>query len=164
MNRILKRRRTLFLFVFVASLALVLGGVMFSEFMRLAACPLCIIQRMLYLTLAVFAGLGLAVAARPIGARIAAELMAIAASTGIFVAGYQVWIQRFAPETNCSPYPTWWEDMVDQAGQMVPLLFKANGLCSDPAWKFLNLSIADWSLCCFSFFLLISLYALMRRR
>jgi protein dithiol:quinone oxidoreductase len=164
MSRVLQNHRTPFLFILVASLLLVLGGVMFSEFMRLAACPLCIIQRMLYLTLAVFAGFGLTVFARPVAARFAAVLMVLAAGTGIFVAGYQVWIQRFARETNCSPYPTWWEDMVDRAGEMVPWLFKANGLCSDPAWKFLGLSIADWSLCCFTLFLAIALYALMRKR
>lgn len=164
MNKILKHRRTPFLFVFVTGLLLVFGGVMFSEFMRLAACPLCIIQRMLYLMLAIFAGFGIAVSARPLAARFVALAMTLTAGTGIFVAGYQVWIQRFAPATNCSPYPTWWEDMVDRAGEMVPILFKASGLCSDPAWKFLDLSIADWSLCWFTLFLLISLFALMRRR
>ncbi len=164
MNKILKHRRTPFLFVFVAGLLLVFGGVLFSEFMRLAACPLCIVQRMLYLTLAVFAALGLAVAARPMAARMVALLMALTASTGVFVAGYQVWIQRFAPETNCSPYPTWWEDLVDRAGEAVPILFKASGLCSDPAWKFLNLSIAEWSLGWFTLLLLVSLFALMRKR
>jgi len=143
MNRILKHRRTPFLFVFGASLALVFGGVLFSEFMRLAACPLCIIQRMLYLALAIIAGIGLAVSARPLAPRFAALAMVLTAATGIFVAGYQVWIQRIAPATDCSPYPTWWEDLVDRAGEVVPILFKASGLCSDPAWKFLGLSIAD---------------------
>jgi disulfide bond formation protein DsbB len=164
MNRILKHRRTPFLFVLATSLGLVLGGVLLAELLRLAACPLCIIQRTLYLTLAAIAAIGVAVAAWPLTARVVALLMAATAATGAFVAGYQVWIQRFAPATNCSPYPTWWEDMVDRAGEVVPLLFKANGLCSDPAWKFLGLSIADWSLCWFSFFLLIALYALMRKR
>jgi disulfide bond formation protein DsbB len=164
MNRVLANRRTPFLFVLVACLVLVIGGVLLAEFLRLAACPLCIIQRALYLMLAIVAALGLTVAARPVAQRLVALLMAATAATGIFVAGYQVWIQRFAPDTNCSPYPTWWEDMVAQAGEVVPILFKANGLCSDPAWKFLGLSIADWSLCWFSFFLLIALYALMRKR
>jgi disulfide bond formation protein DsbB len=164
MNPILANRRTPFLFVLVASLGLVFGGVMFSEFMRLAACPLCIVQRMLYLTLAIVAALGLYVAVRPQLSRMVALPMALIAATGVFVAGYQVWIQRFAPETNCSPYPTWWEDMVDRAGAAVPILFKASGLCSDPAWKFLSLSIAEWSLGWFALFLLVALYALMRRR
>ncbi|MBI5786180.1 MAG: disulfide bond formation protein B [Rhodocyclales bacterium] len=164
MNRILKHRRTPFLFVLVTGLGLVFGGVLLAELLRLAACPLCIIQRTLYLLLAIVAGIGVAVHARPLAPRFAALVMVLVSATGIFVAGYQVWIQRFAPSTNCSPYPTWWEEMVDRAGEVVPLLFKANGLCSDPAWKFLGLSIADWSLGWFIFFLLISLYALMKKR
>lgn len=164
MNSILEPRRAPFLFVLAACLSLVIGGVLLAEFLRLAACPLCIIQRALYLTLAIVAALGLTVAARPVAPRLVALLMALTAATGVFVASYQVWIQRFAPDTNCSPYPTWWEDMVDRAGEAVPILFKANGLCSDPAWKFLGLSIADWSLGWFALFLLVALYALMRKR
>ena len=164
MNQTLNHPRTPYLFVAVTSVSLVLGGIALAEFLRLAACPLCIIQRTLYLTLGVVASIGLAVHAKPLAARLVALLMAVVAATGIFVAGYQVWIQRFAPGTDCSPYPTWWEDLVDQAGEILPILFKASGLCSDPAWKFLGLSIADWSLCWFTLFLLISLYALFRKR
>jgi protein dithiol:quinone oxidoreductase len=164
MNKILKHRRTQFLSVFVASLLLALASILFSELMALAACPLCIIQRVLYLTLAIVAGIGVAISAKPPAARLVALAMTLIAGTGIFVAGYQVWIQRFAPATNCSPYPTWWEDLIDQAGEIVPILFKASGVCSDPAWQFLDLSLADWSLCWFTLFLLISLYVLMRKR
>jgi disulfide bond formation protein DsbB len=157
-------RRTPFLFVLVASLSLVLVGLLLAELMRLAACPLCIIQRALYLALGLVAAIGLALAARPLASRLAALPMALVAGTGVFVAGYQVWIQRFAPSTNCSPYPTWWEDMVDRAGEMLPLLFKASGLCSDPAWRFLGLSIAEWSLGWFALFLLVALRAMARMR
>lgn len=157
-------RRAPFMFVLVASLSLVLVGVLLAELMRLAACPLCIIQRALYLALGLVAALGLAVAAHPVGSRLAALPMALLAATGVFVAGYQVWIQRFAPSTSCSPYPTWWEDLVDRAGEMLPVLFKASGLCSDPAWKFLGLSIAEWSLGWFTLFLLVALRALTKRR
>jgi disulfide bond formation protein DsbB len=157
-------RRASFLFVLVASLSLVMGGVLLAELMRLAACPLCIIQRALYLVLSLVAAVGVAVAARPVASRLAALPLALVAATGVFVAGYQVWIQRFAPSTNCSPYPTWWEDMIDRAGEILPLLFKASGLCSDPAWKFLGLSIAEWSLGCFTLFLLVALRTLIGRR
>jgi disulfide bond formation protein DsbB len=54
--------------------------------------------------------------------------------------------------------------MVERAGEAVPILFKASGLCSDPAWKFLGFSIAEWSLGWFTLFLLVALYALMRKR
>jgi len=90
--------------------------------------------------------------------------MLAAAGTGIFVAGYQVWIQRFAPDTSCSGRMTWWEELVDWAGDQVPLLFKASGLCSDPAWKFLGLSIADWSLGFFTLLFCVAVYGFFGAR
>jgi disulfide bond formation protein DsbB len=158
------RNRRAFLFVLLGSTGLVSGGIVLAELFHLAACPLCIIQRALYLALSLVAAVGVAVAARPVASHLVALLLAVVAATGVCVAGYQVWLQRFAPSTNCSPFPSWWEEMVDWAGEQVPVLFKASGLCSDPAWKFLGLSIAEWSLGCFVVFLLVALRALIRKR
>ena len=58
----------------------------------------------------------------------------------------------------------WWETLIDWAGEQLPSLFYASGLCSEPGWKFLGLSIAEWSLLAFSFLTAVSLYALLRRR
>lgn len=157
------RLRLPFVLVLVASLALVGGGVVMSELFGLAACPLCIIQRMLYLVVAVAACIGLlgsATAPR----RVAGLALLTASATGVFVAGYQSWIQRFAPDTGCSAYQTWWEELVDWAGSQVPLLFLSDGICSDPGWVFLGLSIAEWSLLCFLTFAIISLRVLFQRR
>jgi disulfide bond formation protein DsbB len=154
--------RLVFIVPIAVGLGLVGGGIVMAQTLGLAACPLCIIQRMLYLLLAVIALPGLLLGR---GGRIGvALLLAVTAATGAFVAGYQVWIQRFAQEVNCSANQPWWERMVDWAGERVPMLFEANGLCSDPAWKFLSLSIADWSLLIFSGLFLFSLYALIRQR
>jgi protein dithiol:quinone oxidoreductase len=158
-----KNARLPFVLSLVICLGLVVGGVILSELMQLAACPLCVIQRMLYLLLALLAALAIPFAAGPIGRRLAALAMTAAAGTGVFVAGYQVWIQRFSPTTSCSGRPTWWEELVEIAGEQVPILFRASGLCSDPAWKFLSLSIADWSLGFFTLLLLLALYSLFRR-
>jgi len=152
-----------FAFMLAGSLALVAGAVVLTQTMHMAACPLCIVQRMLYLALATAAGLGLPLAGNALGRRLGALLTTVAAGAGAFVAGYQTWIQRFAPDTSCSGKPTWWEDLVDVAGNMMPWLFQSDGMCSDPGWIFLGLSIAEWSLVCFSAFLLVSLYTLLRR-
>jgi disulfide bond formation protein DsbB len=156
--------RVPFAITLTASLLLVVGGVLMSELMHLAACPLCVIQRMLYLALAFAAAGGLALATKPIGRRLGALTMATAAGTGIFVAGYQTWLQRFATETGCSGRQTWWEEFVDWAGSKLPLLFQSDGICADPGWKFLSLSIAEWSLIFFIGFFALSLYTLVRRR
>lgn len=152
-----------FTFLLTGSLVLVAGAVIFTQTMHLAACPLCILQRMLYLALAAAAGIGLVVARGRLGRRLGAALAAVVAGTGAFVAGYQTWIQRFAPDTSCSGKPTWWEDLVDEAGSAVPWLFQSDGICSDPGWVFLGLSLAEWSLIFFAAFLVISLYTLLRR-
>lgn len=147
----------------VIGLGLVVAGVLMTQFMHLAACPLCIIQRMIYLLLALLAAVGIPLA-KTAARRLVAATMALAAGLGSFVAGYQTWIQLFAPDTSCSGKMPWWEEIVDWAGQQAPVLFQADGLCSDPGWTFLGLSIAEWSLGCFVALFLLSVYALLRRR
>jgi disulfide bond formation protein DsbB len=156
--------RAPFLLVALLSFGLVGGGVVMAQLLNLAACPLCILQRMLYLLLSLAGLLGFAVARHATLRRLAALLMAGIAGTGIFVAGYQVWIQRFAPKTDCAVNEPWWETFVYWAGDQVPLLFRPSGLCSDPAWKFLSLSIAEWSLMAFTAMLLVALVAAFRRQ
>lgn len=159
----LRSARAPFVVAALTSFGLVFGGVAMAQLMNLAACPLCIIQRMLYLLLGTLAAVGIALAARPLGRRVAALLMAATAGTGIFVAGYQVWIQRFARDTKCAVDTPWWERLVDWAGEQAPLFFQPNGLCSDAAWKFLGLSIAEWSLMAFTALLGLALVAALRR-
>ena len=147
-----------------SSFALVLFGVLLAQTLGLAACPLCIWQRILYLLFAVLAGIGFFCVKRNLPRRLLAFLMACAAATGGGIAGYQVWIQRFAPMTTCAGKEPWWEAFVRWAGEQLPMLFKASGLCSDPAWKFLDLSIADWSLLCFCGLFVLSFFAALQKQ
>ncbi len=145
--------------------ALVVGGVVLAKTLNLAACPLCILQRMLYLLLGIEALLLLLAASRH---RLVALLMAVTAATGAGIAGYQTWLQRFTQGISCGGGQPWWEQFVVWAGKQVPLLFEASGLCSEAGWVFLGLSIAEWSLLFFSAMTLLALRALrlpgMRRR
>lgn len=164
------RLKTLFLsprFPFIIALivaaAMVGGGVLLQQTLRIAACPLCILQRMLALLLLLAAALGWLVSDQRAG-RIAASLLMLACTiTGAFVAGYQTALQRFIHDTQCSGQAAWWELLVDWAGEKVPLLFYASGLCSDPAFKFVGLSIAEWSLVLFSGLTVLALRILLRR-
>ena len=140
--------------------ALVAGGVVLAQTLNLAACPLCILQRMLYLLLALEAVLLLTLTQ---GHRLLAVLMAATAATGAGIAGYQTWLQRFAQGISCGGGQPWWEQFVDWAGKQVPLLFQASGLCTETGWVFLGLSIAEWSLLFFSAMTLLALRALHQR-
>ena len=132
-----------------AGTGLVGGGIVLAQTMNLAACPLCILQRMLYLLLATEAVVLLPLV-RGNGLRFVAIFMAATAATGAWIAGYQTWLQRFAKNVSCTADQPWWEQFVNWAGTQSPLLFEATGLCSEAGWKFLGLSIAEWSLAIFS--------------
>ena len=156
--------RAPFALALIISVGLVGGGVFLALTLHIAACPLCIAQRMLYLGVASAATLGLIAPRILFLQKTAALLMATAAITGVGVAAWQTYLQRFAVETNCSGAMAWWEGLIDWAGERIPVLFYASGLCSEPGWKFLQLSIAEWSLLAFCFLSSLALYALLRRQ
>ena len=148
----------------LASVGLVGGGVVLAQTMNLAACPLCILQRMLYLLLALEALLAWPLARSLVSIRVAGAVMAATAATGASIAAYQTWLQRFAKGVSCTADQPWWEGFVNWAGSQWPLLFEASGLCSEAGWKFLGLSIAEWSLVAFSSMTVTMLVAIFRRQ
>jgi len=166
----MQRLQTFFLaprFPFISALivaaAMVGGGVLLQQTLHIAACPLCISQRMLAMLVLSLAAIGLLVSnhrAARIGTLI---LMLACTATGMFVAGYQTFLQRFPQGIQCSGQAAWWELLIDWAGEQVPILFYASGLCSDPAWKLIGLSIAEWSLVIFSGLTLLILRSLLGR-
>lgn len=147
-----------------ASLGLVVGGVILAQTMNLAACPLCVLQRMVYLLLSLEALVTVLVARSEIAARGGALLMAVTATLGAGIAGYQTWLQRFAKGVGCTADQPWWEHFVNWAGSQWPLLFEASGLCSEAGWRLLSLSIAEWSLIAFSTMFAALLAASLRGR
>lgn len=152
-----------FVAAFIVACALFGGAVYLGNALRLAACPLCIVQRMACLALAASAGLGIVLGGQRWGRVGAALLMLASTGSGAFVAGYQTYIQRVATDVQCSGEAAWWELFVDWAGEKAPLLFHANGLCSDPAWKLFGLSLAEYALLGFCALTVLGLLALWRR-
>ena len=128
---------------------LVAIGMELQTIFRLAPCPLCIFQRLLYLVIGALALLGFLWPA----IRLAwAGLIGLLALLGVSVAGYQTWMQAF-PElaTECGyAEPNVIERLVDWLGMEWPSMFLATGFCTSRDWVFLNLSMANWSLLVFA--------------
>ena len=141
--------RRILLAIGLLGLVLVAGGLVMARTMNLAACPLCILQRMVYLILSLEVTLTLLAFRKPFAVNWAAYLIAATAGVGVWIAAYQTWLQRFATDVSCTANQAWWEQFVYWAGEKSPLLFEATGLCSEAGWKFLSLSIAEWSLLMF---------------
>jgi len=162
-SKLFESPRATFVAALVAGLAMVGGGVILQQTLHIAACPLCISQRMLAMLLLSLATIGLSVGSSRFGRTAILTLMVATTAFGAFVAGYQTNLQRFAQDTQCSGQAAWWELFIDWAGEQIPILFYASGLCSDPAFKFIGLSIAEWSLVIFSGLTVLIVRSLLRR-
>ncbi len=155
--------RKTFLLVGVTGCLFFFGGALLGNVMHLAACPLCILQRMLYLVVGLIALLG-AMVGGGAGRRLIALLLALSAGLGAFIAAYQSWIQHHPEAPSCVADAPWWETFVYWAGEQVPSLFLSSGMCSDPGFKLFGLSIAEYSLMAFSGFLAVALLQFLRQR
>jgi protein dithiol:quinone oxidoreductase len=141
---------------------LVAVGMELQALLRLAPCPLCIFQRLLYLVIGLVALAGVLL---PGGRLLWSALIAALAAGDVAVAGYQTWMQAFpllATECGYSD-PNAIERLVDWLGMQWPALFLATGFCTSREWEFLALSMANWSLLIFAGIVGYAVLLFMRR-
>lgn len=110
-------------------------------------CPLCLLQRVVYLVLmAVFLVAALHGPGRA-GAIIYGGLLIATAAIGAAVAGRHVWLQHLPPDKvpECGPgleftlrkFPLF---------QALEKVLAGSGQCAEAGWTFMGLTIAGWSL------------------
>jgi disulfide bond formation protein DsbB len=129
----------------------------------LPPCPLCVMQRIGYILIAVIALV--AAAHRPAGAgRWAyAVLLDLAATLGAAVAGWQVYLTYNPQAAECGVSP---EERFLNAlplAKWSPALFEANGDCASVTWTFLGLSVPELSLIAFVLLSALALVAALRK-
>ncbi|HEY8068907.1 MAG TPA: disulfide bond formation protein B [Burkholderiales bacterium] len=128
-------------------------------------CPLCMVQRGFYYGLVfVFAVAALHFPGRTGKAIYCAAAMLLALG-GLGVATRQVWLQHLPADQvpACGPDLFFMMENLP-VRRMLEKLFMGSGQCAEVTWRFLGLSIAEWSL---AWFIALALYALwlgFRRR
>ncbi len=132
-----------------------------EKVLYLDPCPLCITQRMFYVGIGLFALFGLFSARTQWAQRLFATLLSLCAVGGIVTAGRQVWLQHLPPELvpQCGPGLQYWLENEPWLNTL-SLLFKGDGNCAEVHWRFMTLSIAEWSLLWFIGLLLVGLVLL----
>ena len=157
MMNIYPERRS-FLFITLTCL-LLLGFGYYLQFVRgLDPCPLCILQRVAYLGVAVVCLAGFFHGS---AGRIYGTVALICALAGAAIAARQVWLQHLPADLvpECGPGL----DFILQAFPLfdaLKLIFTGSGECAETVWTFLSLSIAEWSLFWFAAFSVLLLYQL----
>lgn len=121
-------------------------------------CPLCLVQRGFYYgVLLVFAIAALHLPGRT-GKSIYCAAATILALGGFGVAARHVWLQHLPADQVPACGPDLFFMMENfPLGRMLQKLFMGSGQCAEVHWRFLGLSIAEWSL---AWFAALALYAL----
>ena len=135
--------------VFCAAL---LGNGYYLQFVQhLEPCPMCIFQRLCYAAIVVISVLGVVHGPRRGGVYVYGVLTLIAAAIGAGIAGRQTWLQHL-PEDQVPACGPGLEYMLEQfpLAQVIKQALRGTGECAVVDWTFLTLSIAEWSLICFS--------------
>lgn len=117
-----------------------------QEAKNLLPCPLCVVQRIAYWLVGLTAFAAFFHNPGALGRRVYAALLGFWAFAGALVALRHAWLLRHPDSFICGisaeerflnalPLAKWW-----------PSMFEANGDCALIKWRFLSLTIPDWSL------------------
>jgi len=130
----------------MASVIGLMGYALYEEHVvGLAACPLCILQRIALIALGLVFAVAALHAPRGAGARVYGVLGALAALTGMGISGWHVRLQNLPPAEvpACGPG---YDYIMDTFGWLdgLSMIFTASGECSEVNWQFLGLSMPAW--------------------
>jgi disulfide bond formation protein DsbB len=141
------------------SLALV-GVALYLQHVRdMLPCPLCVIQRYLFIGIAIFSLIG-AFTKRP---TIGATLALLCGIGGLGVVGKHLYVLA-NPGFSCGIDPV--ETVLNKipTATALPWLFKADGFCEAATDKVIGLSVPQWSAIWFVVLTLSLAWVLLRRR
>jgi len=153
--------RRLYLAVAVAALGLIAAALFMQHVVGLNPCPLCILQRVAYLSLAIASGLAAWRTPRSstLGFAVAALLFAL---TGAGIAAWHVRIKSMPELLSCGPgLGAMLENF--PLTQVLPRIFRGSGDCADAAAVLFGMSLPAWSLAGFLVLALTVIAAIARR-
>ena len=121
-------------------------------------CPLCMLQRIAYIDMAIVFAIAAAHGPARRGAIVYSGLLFVMAAMGAGVAARQVWLQHL-PKDKVPACGPGFEYLMERFPLMEALqkIFRGSGECAEASWRFLGLSIAEWSLL---WLVVLGLYAL----
>lgn len=153
--------KPLLLIVGASALALLGGGLYLQLVHKMLPCPLCVLQRYAFALVALGCLLGAFTRSWAQLCGIACAWLSAVAGAG--VAGWHIWIKA-NPTVACGIDPLETSLNTILPAQLLPSLFKADGLCTmeyAPIWQ---LSIPQWSLLWFLLFVVVLTVVFLKRK
>lgn len=113
-------------------------------------CPLCMVQRVIFIALLAVFALAALHGPRRTGERVYAALIALLSLSGVGVAARHIWIQHLPADQvpACGPGLDYMLETMPMAAVLKELMH-GSGECAAKGWTFLALGIPEWSLLCY---------------
>jgi len=162
---LLSNPRLLNALFFLGCCGLIATAIFIEPFKSMDPCPMCMMQRAVFILLAIVSFFAFAHGPKNTGKKIYATLTTVIALIGASVASRQLWLQSL-PEDQvpaCGPG-------IDYMLEVFPLLeviemaIRGTGDCAKVQWTLAGLSIPGWSLIAFLAIALFSLLILFKRK
>lgn len=113
-------------------------------------CPLCMVQRAIFIAIMVLFLLAGAHGPKRLGARIYAALIMLFSLSGVAVAARHIWIQHLPPDQvpACGPGLDFMLETMPMTSVLKQLMH-GSGECAAKGWTLFTLGIPEWSLLCY---------------
>jgi len=113
-------------------------------------CPLCMVQRVIFIAILVVFALAVLHGPKRIGERIYAALIMLLSLSGAGVAARHIWLQNLPKDQvpACGPGLDYMLEVMPMA-EVLKQLMHGSGECAAKGWAFLTLGIPEWSLLCY---------------
>ena len=155
--------RLIFLAIFLVCVGLMGFALYLQHSLGLEPCPMCILQRYAFIVIGVIALMAAAHNPALPGRWIYSGLLVVMAATGGGVAIRHVYLEHNPPKIfDCGADIGFMLDAFPLT-QALPMLFRGTGDCTKVLWRFLGLSIAEWSLIWFAIFLFAAVVAALMK-
>ena len=155
--------------VFIGLVLLAIFSMLFARFyleevLDLAACPLCMTQRVFVVAWGIVALIAVMHNPAGWGRRVYGALCALAAIGGGAIAARHVWLQHLPPDQvpACGPSLEYMLDTLPFS-ETISLVLMGDGNCAETMWTFMGLSIPEQTLLLFTGVTLVCLWQVFRR-
>lgn len=164
MNKLLERWHTtparwLYLAGAIAVAAMFASALYLQYVLRQDPCPLCMIQRVIFIAIGVLFFIAALHNPKRIAARVYGGFIVLLSLIGMVVAGRHIWIQHLPKDQvpACGPGLDFMLDHFPMS-EVWHELMHGSGECAEKGWTFLTLGLPEWSLVSY---VLLGVWALM---
>jgi len=158
------RPRLVYLAIFLGCTGLIGFALYLQHSLGLEPCPMCILQRYAFIAVGVIALAAAIQNPALLGRRIYSALLCVMGATGGGVAIRHVYLEHYPPKIcDCGADVGFMLESFPLT-QVLPMIFRGTGDCTKVPWRFLGLSIAEWSLICFALLIVAAIVAAVVKR